>query len=86
MSDLYADRRWVFLNSGDVASIDFNQVMQTSAETLRYCLDGTKTFVKYEGYKPKFLYGKPAFSYNKILDTLNDIHGEWYIEDTSTDI
>ena len=47
MSDLYADRRWIFLNSGDVASIDFNQVMQTSAETLRYSLDGTKTFVKY---------------------------------------
>ena len=47
MSDLYADRRWIFLNSGDVGSIDFNQVMQTSAETLRYSLDGTKTFVKY---------------------------------------
>ena len=47
MSDLYPDRRWIFLNSGDVASIDFNQVMQTSAETLRYSLDGTKTFVKY---------------------------------------
>lgn len=47
MSDLYPDRRWIFLSSGDVASIDFNQVMQTSAETLRYSLDGTKTFVKY---------------------------------------
>ena len=79
-------RQYVIINSEDVDNIDFSQVQETSVETLRWNKDNTKTFVKYEGYKPKFLYGKPAFSYNKILDTLNDIHGEWYIEDTSTDI
>ena len=79
-------RQYVIINSEDVDNIDFSQVQETSVQTLRWNKDNTKTFVKYEGYKPKFLYGKPAFSYNKILDTLNDIHGEWYIEDTSTDI
>ena len=79
-------KQYVIINSEDVDNIDFSQVQETSVETLRWNKDNTKTFVKYEGYKPKFLYGKPAFSYNKILDTLNDIHGEWYIEDTSTDI
>jgi|TARA_R100001440_G_C2446631_1_gene107324 hypothetical protein len=79
-------RQYVIINSEDVDNIDFSQVQETSVETLRWNKDNTKTFVKYEGYKPKFLYGKPAFSYNKILDTLNDIHGEWYIEDTTTDI
>ena len=79
-------KQYVIINSEDVDNIDFSQEQETSVETLRWNKDNTKTFVKYEGYKPKFLYGKPAFSYNKILDTLNDIHGEWYIEDTSTDI
>ena len=79
-------RQYVIITSEDVSSVDFNEVQETSADTLRWNKDNTKTFVKYEGYKPKFLYGKPAFSYNKILDTLNDIHGEWYIEDTTTDI
>ena len=79
-------KQYVIINSEDVDNIDFSQVQETSVETLRWNKDNTKTFVKYEGYKPKFLYGKPAFSYNKILDTLNDIHGEWYIEDTTTDI
>tara|TARA_Y100000004_G_C8597023_1_gene278948 strand:- start:211 stop:453 length:243 start_codon:yes stop_codon:yes gene_type:complete len=77
-------RKYVIINSEDVSSIDFSQVEETSVETLRWNKDNTKTFVKYEGYKPKFLYGKDAFSYNKILDTLNDVHGEWYIEDTTS--
>ena len=47
MSDLYADRRWIFLNKADIDSIDFDQVMQTSKDTLRHSLDGAKTFVKY---------------------------------------
>ena len=79
-------RQYVIINSEDVSNVDFSEVQETSIDTLRWNKDNTKTFVKYEGYKPKFLYGKPAFSYNKILDTLNDIHGEWYIEDTTTDI
>jgi hypothetical protein len=77
-------RKYVIINSEDVSNIDFSQVEETSVETLRWNKDNTKTFVKYEGYKPKFLYGKDAFSYNKILDTLNDVHGEWYIEDTTS--
>tara|TARA_R100000005_G_C4833532_1_gene108685 strand:+ start:313 stop:555 length:243 start_codon:yes stop_codon:yes gene_type:complete len=77
-------RKYVIINSEDVSSIDFSQVEETSVETLRWNKDNTKTFVKYSGYKPKFLYGKDAFSYSKILDTLSDVHGEWYIEDTTS--
>ena len=77
-------KQYVIINREDVDNIDFSQVQETSVETLRWNKDNTKTFVKYEGYKPKFLYGKAAFSYKKILDTLNDVHGEWYIEDTTS--
>ena len=76
-------RQYVIINSEDVDNIDFSQVQETSVETLRWNKDNTKTFVKYEGYKPKFLYGKTAYSYNQILEILNDVDGEWYIEDNS---
>ena len=79
-------RQYVIITSEDVSSVDFNEVQETSADTLRWNNDNTKTFVKYEGYKPKFLYGKTAYSYNQILAILNDVEGEWYIEDTTTDI
>jgi hypothetical protein len=44
----YENRRWIFLNSGDMSEVDYGQVLQTSADTCRYSLDGAKAFVKYE--------------------------------------
>ena len=43
----YENRKWIFLNSGDMSEVNFDQVLQTSADTCRYSLDGTKAFVKY---------------------------------------
>jgi len=74
-------RKYVIITSEEVSSVDFTKVEETSADTLRWNNDKTKTFVKYEGYKPTCLHGKDAFSYNKMLDVLNDVHGEWYVED-----
>jgi hypothetical protein len=44
----YENRKWIFLNSGDMSEVNFNQVLQASADTCRYSVDGTKSFVKYE--------------------------------------
>jgi len=48
MSTQFPNRRWLIIPSTDIESIDFGQVHQTSAETLRYSIDGTKTFIKYD--------------------------------------
>tara|TARA_R100001594_G_scaffold67567_1_gene101870 strand:+ start:444 stop:668 length:225 start_codon:yes stop_codon:yes gene_type:complete len=64
-------RNYVIIDASDVATIDFNQVLEGSARTLRYSLDGSQTFVKYEGNKPRFLYGKTAYSYSQILSILD---------------
>ena len=42
-------RTYVIIEAGDVSSVDFSQVLETSANTLRYSNDNSKTFVKYEG-------------------------------------
>lgn len=44
----YENRKWIFLNSGDMSEVDYGQVLQTSADTCRYSVDGTKAFIKYE--------------------------------------
>jgi len=36
----------------------------------RYSLDGTKTFVKYEGTQPSFLWGKTEYTHSEILEVL----------------
>lgn len=60
-------RKYVIIDAADVSSIDFNQVMETSADTIRYSLDGSQAFVKFEGSAPSFLEGKTQYDHSEIL-------------------
>jgi len=75
------ERKYVIIDSEYVSSVDFTKVQETSADTLRWNNDNTKTFVKYEGYKPTCLHNKTVYTHAEILAILNDIDGEWYVND-----
>ena len=45
---------YVIYDMTNVASIDFSQVGETSKDTLRLSLDGTKTVLKFIGETPNF--------------------------------
>lgn len=76
---LYDNRHYVIIASGDVPLVDFNQVMETSAATLRYSVDGTKTFVKYDGAMPVSVTSctskSQEYLYDEILTILSGT--EW---------
>ena len=74
----YNNRKITVINASDVSSVDFSQVLETSADTLRYNNDNTKTFVKYDGAQPSFLSGKTEYSYDDFVAILQDEKGEWY--------
>ena len=78
-------KKYVIITSDDVSSVDFTKVQETSADTLRWNKDNTKTFVKFEGDTPSFLTGKTQYTYSEILTILNNVSGEWYIEDTTSE-
>lgn len=44
----YQNRRYLVIPTSLTGSIDFNQIHETSIETLRLSVDKTKTFVKYD--------------------------------------
>ncbi len=46
------NRSHVVFDMSEIDKIDFSQVMETSAETLVKSVDGTKTFVKWDGDVP----------------------------------
>ena len=46
--DTFENRRWLVLPSNLTGSINFNQVLEASPSTLRYSVDKTETFVKYD--------------------------------------
>jgi hypothetical protein len=49
------DTNYIIFNVSELDLIDFNQVIENSLETLRYSIDGTKTFVKWIGNEPMFI-------------------------------
>jgi len=74
----YENRKYVILNASEVSSVDFSQVNETSANTLRYSLDNSQTFVKFDGDTPSFLSGKTSYTHSQILTILD---GEDWTED-----
>ena len=62
--------KYVILDSSELGSVDFNQVMEHSAPMLRYSVDGSKTFVKFNGDTPSFLSGEPQYDHSEILAIL----------------
>jgi len=47
----FSNRRWVIIPATEVDNIDFSQVMESSPGSLRYSVDGSKTFIKYDIYE-----------------------------------
>lgn len=75
-------RHYVIISADDVPLIDFSQVMETSADTLRFSVDGTLTFVKYEHEMPPSVAACPSksqeYSHEEILAILNAEDQVWW--------
>jgi hypothetical protein len=63
-------RTYVIIDADEVDSVDFSQVDETSADTIRYSVDNSQTFVKFEGDTPSFLEGKTQYTHSEILAEL----------------
>ena len=68
-------KTYCIINASDVSSVDFSQVYETSADTLRYNVAVDQTFVKYTGNKPRFLYGKDTYTHSQMVAILSQ--SEW---------
>ena len=75
-------RKYVIINTSEINTVDFTQVLQTSKKTLRYSNDGSKFLLKYEGTQPLFLSGKTEYTPGEISTLLNDVNGDWYTDPT----
>ena len=64
-------RTYVIIDSDEVSSVDFSQVDETSANTIRYSVDNSQTFVKFDSdTTPSFLEGKTQYTHSEILNVL----------------
>ena len=64
-------RKYVIINADELDSVNFDQVDETSADTVRYNVAGTKTFVKFDSdTTPSFLGGKTQYTHSEIITIL----------------
>lgn len=66
---------YVIIESGEVDSVDFSQVVENNANSIRYKADNSQAIVKFEGDTPSFLEGKTQYSHSEILAIVNT--AEW---------
>jgi len=68
-------REYLIIPASAVPQIDFAAVCETSAETLRYSVDGTLTFVKWDGEQPACTGGIDGthgpYTHEEILEILS---------------
>jgi len=69
-------RTYLIIPTSELPKVDFSQVCETSADTVRKSVDETKTFVKWDNDEPSFISNLTGTEgpYNKqeiltILDT-----------------
>jgi len=75
----YNEREFMIFGVPEIDQIDFTQVLETSADTVRKSIDGTKTFVKWEGETPEcvnnLITKEGPYTYGEILEILST--SEW---------
>lgn len=80
------NRHYCIIETKDVRYIDWAKVCETSPESLRYSIDKSKTFIKYDGNQPEFLFhltedlvGFPEYTHEQFIEILEG--PEWTAQD-----
>lgn len=72
----YNNRQFMIFNVSELPNINFDEVLETSAETVRKSVNETKTFVKWEGQEiPQSVQSlqtkEGPYTYEEILNILS---------------
>lgn len=74
-TQIYDDRQFMIFNVSELPKINFDEALETSVDTVRKSIDGTKTFVKWEGDIPQSVQSlttkEGPYTYEEILTILS---------------
>jgi hypothetical protein len=69
------ERKFIIFNVSELLKINFEEVIETDTETVRLSLNGTKTFVKWEGTTPQCVEtlttAEGPYTYQEMLQILD---------------
>jgi hypothetical protein len=69
------ERKFIIFNVSELLKINFEEVLETSSDTVRLSLNGTKTFIKWEGTTPQCVEtlttAEGPYTHQEMLQILN---------------
>ena len=78
----YENRQFIILAISEISSIQFEDVLESSTSTLRRSVDGSKTFIKWDGTTPSWINDlttkEGPYTYTQIIQILST--SEWVSE------
>tara|TARA_R100000231_G_scaffold138902_1_gene118468 strand:- start:6925 stop:7158 length:234 start_codon:yes stop_codon:yes gene_type:complete len=66
----FSNRKWVIVNVSDITEEMIISAIQSSMDTLRKSLDGTKAILKWDGDTPTCFDGMTTYNHSEILTEL----------------
>jgi hypothetical protein len=79
-TDVVLPKKYIIFDCNEIYKINFSQVLETSELTLKKSIDGTKTFLKYQGDMPSSIVSLNSksieYTHEEILSILTT--SEWY--------
>ena len=86
---MYEQRNFMIFSTSETGSIDFSEVLETSSETLRLNLSGSKSFVKWDSETvptsvDSLTTKEGPYTYEEIVTILID--SEWVHPDPTDDL
>jgi len=73
---MWENRKWVIVNVSDITDEMIFNAIQSSIDTLRKSLDGSKTILKWDGDTPSCFDGMTTYSHSEIVSILKE--EEWH--------
>ena len=72
----YSNRKWVIVNVSDITDEMIASAIQSSMDTLRKTLDGSKAILKFDGDTPSCFDGLTTYNHSEILEEL--AKSDWF--------
>jgi hypothetical protein len=80
----YELRNFMIFNMSEIDKINFSEILETSAQTLRLSIDSNKSFIKWDmGITPSFIESlttkEGPYTYSEMITILSS--GDWVSND-----
>lgn len=75
------NRTYVIVDSAEISSFDFSQLIDIDEQHSAKSLDGSKILARFEGDTPSFLIGESQYNQEEMLNILGG--PDWFVDQDS---